>query len=162
MTLDLWLPALDGVVAKLERGAKIADVGCGIGASTIFMAQTYPKSRLFGYDADSGLIELARQRAAEAGLSNRVTFDVASSTDFPGREYDLVCHFDCLHDMDSCIRAARRVREVLAPGGTWMIVDPLANESREARLRRIVDEQGLSRFRRVTQSPFNLVLEAQV
>lgn len=126
-----WLPALEGVVPKLERGAKVADVGCGLGASTILMAQQYPKSRFFGYDSHPGSIELARQRAAAAGVADRVTFDVATATDFPGRDYDLVCHFDCLHDMESPDQAARRVREVLAPQGTWMIVEPFAADRRE-------------------------------
>ncbi len=126
-----WLPALDGVVAKLERGAKVADVGCGLGASAILMAQQYPKSRFFGFDSHPASIETARKRAAEAGVSDRVTFEVASSTDFPGREYDLVCHFDCLHDMENPAGAARRVKEVLAAGGTWMIVEPFASDRRE-------------------------------
>jgi 2-polyprenyl-3-methyl-5-hydroxy-6-metoxy-1,4-benzoquinol methylase len=126
-----WLPALDGVVKKLEAGAKVADVGCGLGASTILMAQAFPKARFFGYDSHPKSIELARARAAEAGVADRVTFDVASATDFPGREYDLVCHFDCLHDMENPTGAARRVKEVLARGGTWMIVEPFAADRRE-------------------------------
>src|SRR5262245_38537140 len=126
-----WLPSLDGVVAKLERGAKVADVGCGLGASAILMAQAYPKSRFFGYDSHPKSIELARVRAAEAGVGERVTFDVASATEFPGREYDLVCHFDCLHDMENPTGAARRVKEVLGSGGTWMIVEPFAADRRE-------------------------------
>jgi 2-polyprenyl-3-methyl-5-hydroxy-6-metoxy-1,4-benzoquinol methylase len=126
-----WLPALDGLISKLERGAKVADVGCGLGASAILMAQAFPKSRFFGYDSHANSIELARQRAAEAGVSEQVTFDVASSTDFPGREYDLVCHFDCLHDMENPAGAARHVKEVLASDGTWMIVEPFASDRRE-------------------------------
>ena len=126
-----WLPALDGVAAKLERGAKVADVGCGLGASTILMAQAYPRSRFFGYDSHPGSIELARKRADEAGVADRVSFDVAMATDFPGRDYDLVCHFDCLHDMENPTGAARRVKDVLAPGGTWMIVEPFAADRRE-------------------------------
>jgi 2-polyprenyl-3-methyl-5-hydroxy-6-metoxy-1,4-benzoquinol methylase len=129
--VSTWLPALDGVVAKLERGAKVADVGCGLGASTILMAQAFPKSRFFGYDSHHKSIELARQRAADAGVGDRVTFEVASSTDFPGREYDFVCHFDCLHDMENPTGAARHVKEVLASGGTWMIVEPFAADRRE-------------------------------
>jgi len=126
-----WLPALDGVVRKLERGAKVADVGCGLGASAILMAQAFPRARFFGYDSHRTSIELARERAAEAGVADRVTFDVASATEFPGREYDLVCHFDCLHDMENPTGAARRVREVLASDGTWMIVEPFAADRRE-------------------------------
>ena len=109
----------------------MADVGCGIGASTILMAQAYPNSRFFGYDSHPRSIELAQKRAAEAGVGDRVTFDVASATDFPGREYALVTHFDCLHDMESPSGAARRVRDVLAPDGTWMIVEPFAADRRE-------------------------------
>jgi 2-polyprenyl-3-methyl-5-hydroxy-6-metoxy-1,4-benzoquinol methylase len=129
--MSSWLPSLDGVVAKLERGAKVADVGCGLGASTILMAQAFPKSRFFGYDSHARSIELARARADEAGVGDRVTFETASATDFPGRQYDLVCHFDCLHDMENPTGAARRVKEVLAPGGTWMVVEPFAADRRE-------------------------------
>jgi SAM-dependent methyltransferase len=192
-----WLPALEGVVPKLERGAKVADVGCGLGASTILMAQHYPRSRFFGYDSHGPSVELARKRAADAGVGDRVTFDVAASTDFPGRDYDLVCHFDCLHDMESPLGAGRRVREVLSTDGTWMIVEPFASDRREenhnpvgrifysastmicvphslsrrgpalgaqageARLGGIAKEAGFARFRRATQTPFNLVLEAR-
>jgi 2-polyprenyl-3-methyl-5-hydroxy-6-metoxy-1,4-benzoquinol methylase len=126
-----WLPALEGVVAKLERGAKVADVGCGLGASAILMAQAFPKSRFYGYDSHAKSVELARQRAAEAGVGERVSFEVASATEFPGQQYDLVCHFDCLHDMENPSGAARRVKDVLAPGGTWMIVEPFAADRRE-------------------------------
>jgi SAM-dependent methyltransferase len=126
-----WLPALDGVVPKLERGAKIADVGCGLGASTILMAQAYPKSRFFGYDSHGPSIELARKRAAEAGVGDSVSFEVAGATDFPGRDYDLICHFDCLHDMEDPNGAGKRAREALAPDGTWMIVEPFAADRRE-------------------------------
>src|SRR6185295_8660582 len=121
-----WLPSLEGVVAKLERGAKVADVGCGLGASAILMAQAFPKSRFYGYDSHPRSIELARERAAAAGVGDRISFEVASATEFPGREYDLVCHFDCLHDMESPSGAARRVKDVLNAGGTWLIVEPFA------------------------------------
>ena len=126
-----WLPALDGAVPKLERGAKVADVGCGLGASTILMALAFPKTRFFGYDSHPASIETARQRAAEAGVADRVTFDVAGASDFPGRDYDLVCHFDCLHDMEDPSGAARHVREVLAVEGNWLIVEPFAADKRE-------------------------------
>ena len=126
-----WLPSLEGVVAKLERGAKVADVGCGLGASAILMAQAFPKSRFYAYDSHAKSIELARERAAAAGVADRISFEVASATEFPGREYDLVCHFDCLHDMESPSGAARRVKDVLAAGGTWMIVEPFAADRRE-------------------------------
>jgi SAM-dependent methyltransferase len=126
-----WLPSLEGVVAKLDRGAKVADIGCGLGASTILMAEAYPNSRFFGYDSHAGSIELARRRAAAAGVADRVTFEVAGATEIPGREYDLVCHFDCLHDMEDPVGAAARVRQILASGGTWMIVEPFAADRRE-------------------------------
>jgi SAM-dependent methyltransferase len=126
-----WLPALDGAVQRLERGAKVADVGCGLGASTILMAQAFPRSRFFGFDSHPHSIERARQRAVAAGVSDRVTFDVAPSTRFPGRDYDLVAHFDCLHDMEDPIGAARRAREALVGDGLWMIVEPYASDRRE-------------------------------
>ena len=126
-----WLPALDGVVARLERGGKVADVGCGLGASTILMAEAFPRSRFYGFDSHAASIELARQRAAEAGVADRVTFEVASATEIPGKDYDLVAHFDCLHDMEDPAGAARAARRALAPDGTWMIVEPFASDRRE-------------------------------
>jgi SAM-dependent methyltransferase len=126
-----WLPALDGAVQRLEHGAKVADVGCGLGASTILMAQAFPRSRFFGFDSHHHSIERARQRAVAAGVSDRVTFDVAPSTRFPGRDYDLVAHFDCLHDMEDPVGAARRAREALVGDGLWMIVEPYASDRRE-------------------------------
>ncbi|HEY2516387.1 MAG TPA: class I SAM-dependent methyltransferase [Polyangiaceae bacterium] len=129
--LTSWLPALEGVTAKLERGAKVADVGCGLGASTILMAKAYPKSRFHGFDSHAGSIATARKRAEQAGVADRVTFDVAKSTDYPGAGYDLVAHFDCLHDMEDPRGAARHVKETLAPEGTWMIVEPFASDKAE-------------------------------
>jgi ubiquinone/menaquinone biosynthesis C-methylase UbiE len=123
-----WLPALDGVEAKLRRGASVADVGCGAGASTILMAQAYPESRFIGFDYHQGSIELARKRAAAAGLADRVQFGVARSTDFPGHDYDLITHFDSLHDMEDPISAAQQARRTLAADGTWMIVEPMAHD----------------------------------
>jgi 16S rRNA G1207 methylase RsmC len=146
------LTALEGVVAKLERGAKIADVGCGLGVATVVMAQAFPKSRFFAYDAHHDSIELARRRAVEAGVADRVTFDVASATDFPGREYDLVCHLDG-HG------AAQRVKEVLAPGGTWMIV---AQSFATDRLRKMIEEAGFSSVRLVAETAVDVVLEAKL
>jgi ubiquinone/menaquinone biosynthesis C-methylase UbiE len=154
-----WLPSLDGVVATLERGAKVAEVGCGLGASAVRMAQAFPKSRFFGYDAHPESIELARQRAAEAGLSERVTFDVAPATELPGREYDLVCHFDGLHDTENPACAARCVKEALATGGTWMIVE-LGGQ--EARLRRIATEAGFASVLCATETAFGVVIEARL
>ncbi len=129
--VDEWLPALDGVVAKLERGALVADVGCGHGASIILMARTYPRSRFFGFDYHAASIEAARRAASDAGVLDRVTFEVASAQDYPGSGYDLVAFFDCLHDMGDPLGAARHVRETLAPDGTWMVVEPMAQDRLE-------------------------------
>src|SRR5262245_49386559 len=129
-----WIPALDGVEAKLKKGCKVADVGCGLGASTILMAQAYPHSKFIGFDYHGGSIELARERAKKAGVSDRVSFKVARSTDYPGKGYDLVAHFDCLHDMADPLGAARHVFETLAPDGTWMIVEPFAGDKVEENL----------------------------
>jgi 2-polyprenyl-3-methyl-5-hydroxy-6-metoxy-1,4-benzoquinol methylase len=195
--MSAWIPALDGVEQKLRAGAKVADVGCGHGASTILMAQAFPKSEFAGFDYHQGSIEAARQRAKAAGLAERVTFEVARSTDYPGRDYDFTTHFDCLHDMGDPVGAARHVRETLADDGTWMIVEPFAGDdvqenlnpvgrvyyaastlvcvpaslahdgpalgaqAGEACLREVVTAGGFTRFRRATQTPFNLVLEAR-
>jgi ubiquinone/menaquinone biosynthesis C-methylase UbiE len=124
-----WIPALDGVQDKLRAGASVADVGCGHGASTTLLAQAYPASRLSGSDNHDGSIEQARKRAAEAGLSDRVSFAVASAQDFSGTGYDLVTSFDCLHDMGDPLGAARHIRDALAPDGTWLIVEPAAGDT---------------------------------
>ena len=121
-----WLPALTGVVDKLNRGAVVADVGCGHGASTILMAQAFPASRFVGVDAHAASIETARVRAAEAGVADRIEFEAADARSFSGRGYDLVTTFDSLHDMGDPVGAARHVREALVPDGTWMIVEPMA------------------------------------
>jgi 2-polyprenyl-3-methyl-5-hydroxy-6-metoxy-1,4-benzoquinol methylase len=195
--VSAWLPALEGVTAKLERGANVADVGCGLGASTILMAKAYPKSRFIGFDSHGKSIAVARERAREAGVDDRVRFEVAKSTDFPGKDYDLVAHFDCLHDMEDPVGAARHVKETIARDGTWMIVEPFAADAPEAnhnavgrvfysatmlcvphslahqgpalgaqageaRLREVVVAGGgFARFRRATETPFNLILEAR-
>jgi SAM-dependent methyltransferase len=193
-----WIPALDGVEAKLTAGADVADVGCGHGASTMLLAEAYPASRIVGFDADRGSIDAARRRAADAGLSDRVRFEVAPAAAFPGR-YDLVCFFDCLHDMGDPAGACAHVRDHLAPGGTLMLIEPFANDdlsgnltpvgaayygfstllctpsslsqevgtalgaqAGEARLRDIVTGAGFTTFRRVAETPFNIVLEARV
>ena len=129
-----WLPALDGVVAKLERGALVADVGCGHGASTILMAQAYPNSAFVGSDYHQGSIETARQRAQEAGVADRVRFEAAPAAAYSGTGYDLVTMFDCLHDMGDPAGAARHVRGTLKPDGTWMIVEPRAGDRVEQNL----------------------------
>jgi 2-polyprenyl-3-methyl-5-hydroxy-6-metoxy-1,4-benzoquinol methylase len=192
-----WIPALDGVEDKLRKGIKVADVGCGHGASTIVMAKAYPQSEFIGFDFHEPSIIAARQKAEAAGVGTRCRFEVARSTDFPGKGYGFVAHFDCLHDMGDPVGAARHVRETLAPDGTWMIVEPFAGDkvednlhpigrvfyaastmicvpaslsehgpalgaqAGEARLRQVVTSGGFTRFRRATQTPFNLVLEAK-
>jgi SAM-dependent methyltransferase len=193
-----WLPALDGVVAKLEAGAVVADVGCGHGASTVLMAQSFPRSRFFGFDYHAPSIERARQAAEAAGVADRITFQPALASAYPGDGYDLVTFFDCLHDMGNPAGAARHVRESLAPDGTWMVVEPFAHDhtpmnfnpigrvyyaastlictpaslsqegaaalgaqAGEARLREVMVSGGFSRFRRATETPFNMVLEAR-
>ena len=123
-----WLPALNGVEAKLKAGAKVADVGCGHGASTIIMAEAYPHSRFTGYDYHEPSILHARETARKAGLGDRVKFEVASAKSYPGTGYDLVTVFDCLHDMGDPVGAASHVRQSLAKDGTWMIVEPFAND----------------------------------
>jgi SAM-dependent methyltransferase len=131
--VSAWLPALDGVQEKLQAGARVADVGCGHGASTLLMAEAYPASRFTGFDYHAGSIERARERAADAGLSN-VGFEIAPAAGFAGSGYDLVTMFDCLHDMGDPVGAARHVRASLAPDGTWMIVEPFANDRVEDNL----------------------------
>jgi 2-polyprenyl-3-methyl-5-hydroxy-6-metoxy-1,4-benzoquinol methylase len=196
--ISAWLPALDGVVGKLERGATVADVGCGHGASTILMAQAFPASTFVGSDYHEGSIATARQRAAEAGVGDRVTFEVGAASSYSGGGYDLVTMFDCLHDMGDPVGAARHVRESLAADGTWMIVEPAAGDrvedninpvgrayysfstllctpaslsqevglalgaqAGEARIRDVASSAGLTRFRRVAETPFNFVYEAR-
>jgi SAM-dependent methyltransferase len=196
--VNAWIPALDGVEAKLREGAQVADVGCGLGASTILMAQAYPKSSFVGYDYHDASIALARQRAEAAGVSDRVRFEVARAKDYPGNDFDFVAFFDCLHDMGDPVGAASHVLKTLAKDGTWMIVEPFAGDkveenlnpvgrifysastllctpaslsqevglalgaqAGEARLRDVVTGGGFTRFRRATETPFNLVFEAK-
>jgi SAM-dependent methyltransferase len=193
-----WLPALEGVVAKLERGARVADVGCGHGASTILMAKAFPNSNFVGSDYHGGSIDTARERARDAGVGDRAQFQTASAAAYSGSGYDLVTMFDCLHDMGDPVGAARHVRSTIAADGTWMIVEPragdrveenlnpvgrayygfstllctpasLSQEGRmalgaqagEARIRDVVQAGGFTRFRRVAETPFNLVYEAR-
>ncbi|HEV3053900.1 MAG TPA: methyltransferase domain-containing protein [Solirubrobacteraceae bacterium] len=129
-----WLPSLEGVVDKLERGALVADVGCGHGASTILMAQAFPNSKFVGSDYHEGSIETARSRAEEAGVGDRVRFEISPAAGYGGDGYDLVTMFDCLHDMGDPVGAARHVRSTLAPEGTWMIVEPNAGDRVEDNL----------------------------
>jgi SAM-dependent methyltransferase len=194
-----WIPSLDGVTDKLERGAKVADVGCGKGASTILMAQAYPSSRFFGFDYHAESIQAARESARRAGLADRVKFEVAKAKEFPGTDYDFVTMFDCLHDMGDPVGAAGHVRQALANDGTWMIVEPFAHDelkdnlnpvgrvyysfstllctpcsrsqevglclgaqAGEARMRKVLSAGGFGRFRRASETPFNLVYEARI
>ena len=129
-----WIPALDGVEAKLRKGAKVADVGCGHGTSTIVMAKAYPASRFVGFDYHGPSIEAARASAVAAGVADRVSFEIAAAKSFAGTGYDLVCIFDALHDMGDPVGAARHVRESLAPDGTWLLVEPFAHDALEKNL----------------------------
>jgi 2-polyprenyl-3-methyl-5-hydroxy-6-metoxy-1,4-benzoquinol methylase len=196
--VDSWIPALDGVEAKLRAGARVADVGCGHGASTLIMAEAYPASEFTGFDYHDHSIEVAATRAFAAGVHARARFDTASAQDYPGTGYDLVTTFDCLHDMGDPVSAASHVLETLDGDGTWLIVEPFAGDrvednlnpvgrvyyavstlvctpaslsqdvglalgaqAGEARLRDVVTAGGFTRFRRVAETPFNLVLEAR-
>ncbi len=193
-----WIPALAGVEERLREGIRVADVGCGYGLSTIFMAQAYPHSTFVGFDFHLPSIEQARQAAHEAGVTDRVRFEIAKAKDYPGRGYDFVTFFDCLHDMGDPVGAAAHVRETLSEDGAWMIVEPFASDrlednlnlvgriyysastlictpaslaqevglalgaqAGEARLRAVVTAGGFTRFRRATETPFNLVFEAR-
>jgi SAM-dependent methyltransferase len=129
-----WIPALDGVEAKLTAGGRVADLGCGLGASSVILAEAFPRTTIVGSDYHAASIELARKRAAEAGVSDRVSFEVASAQTFSGVDYDLVATFDCLHDMGDPLGAARHVRGALRPDGTWLVVEPAAGDRVEDNL----------------------------
>jgi ubiquinone/menaquinone biosynthesis C-methylase UbiE len=132
--VDSWLPALEGVEAKLLTGATVADVGCGRGASTLIMAEAFPRSTFVGFDYHQASIDKAREAAAAAGVQDRVSFEVAGAADYPGSGYDLVAMFDCLHDMGDPVGAASHVRQSLDPDGTWLIVEPRAGDTVEENL----------------------------
>jgi SAM-dependent methyltransferase len=194
-----WIPALEGIEEKLRReeGAKVADVGCGHGVSTILMAKAYPNSKVIGFDYHKPSIERAREQAEKEGLKN-IAFEVAGATDYPGDDYDLITFFDCFHDMGNPAGAAKHVLQTLEKkDGTWMLVEPFANDklednlnpigrafysgstmicvpaslnengpalgaqAGEVRIREVVRSAGFSKFRRATQTPFNLVFEAR-
>jgi 2-polyprenyl-3-methyl-5-hydroxy-6-metoxy-1,4-benzoquinol methylase len=193
-----WIPALEGMDEKLQTGARVADIGCGHGISTILMAQAYPDSTFHGYDYHDASIERARQIAEAEGVSGNTEFEMASAKEFPGEGYDLVCFFDCLHDMGDPVGALKHVREAIDDDGTVMLVEPFAADSLaenlnpvgrvfyaastlictpssldqevglglgaqagEQRLREVAEKAGFTRFRRATETPFNLVLEAR-
>lgn len=193
-----WIPALEGVENRLKTGGRVADVGCGHGASTLIIAQAYPEVHITGFDYHEPSIAHARKAAEAAGLGDRVKFEVARAQDYPGEDYDFVAVFDCLHDMGDPVGAATHVRKSLKSDGTWMIVEPFAHDrlednlnpvgriyysastfictpasrsqevgaclgaqAGEARIREVVTGGGFTRFRRATETPFNLVLEAK-
>jgi 2-polyprenyl-3-methyl-5-hydroxy-6-metoxy-1,4-benzoquinol methylase len=194
-----WIPALDGVEERLLEGARVADIGCGHGASVVVMADTYPNSTIHGFDFHAASIDTAKRRAKEAGVESNTEFAVASAKEYDG-SYDLICFFDCLHDMGDPVGIARYAREHLAPGGTVLLVEPMALDDRatniaenplaallytassaictpnslsqevglglgaqagEARLRAVFEEAGFTHFRRATESPLNMILEAR-
>jgi len=132
--ISAWIPALTGVAEKLKNGARVADVGCGLGASTILMAKSYPKSEFTGFDYHDKYIETARQRAKDAGVGDRIRFEVAKAKDYPGNDYDFVTFFDCLHDMGDPVGASAHVHSTLKKDGTWMIVEPAAGDKLEDNL----------------------------
>ena len=121
-----WIPALDGVESKLRAGAKVVDIGCGLGASSVLLATEYPKSEILGSDYHRPSIDLARKRASDAGVAGRASFEVATAASFSGSGYDLATTFDCLHDMGDPPTAARHIRQALKPDGTWLVVEPSA------------------------------------
>jgi SAM-dependent methyltransferase len=129
-----WIPALDGVEDKLRAGARVADVGCGHGSSTLLLAAAYPASSVVGFDYHGPSVEQARERAVDAGLADRVSFEVAGAADFPGEDHDLVAVFDALHDMPDPLAAARHIRDTLAGDGTFLLVEPYANDRLEDNL----------------------------
>ncbi|WP_033957606.1 class I SAM-dependent methyltransferase [Psychroserpens jangbogonensis] len=195
--VQTWLPALDGVVEKLQKGAKVADVGCGHAASTMIMAKAFPNSEFIGFDFHQDSIDHAKMHAQEEGLTN-ISFQLATAKDFPGNDYDLVAFFDCLHDMGDPVGACDHVLKALKPDGTCMIVEPFANDTLkeninpvgrafysfstllctpssmsqevglalgaqagEKRLGEVVLKGGFNHFRRASETPFNLILEAR-
>ncbi len=199
MLATAWIPALQGVQAKLDAGAKVADVGCGHGASVVVMADAFPRSQFVGFDFHEPSIITAQNRAADAGVADRTSFEVADAKGYEGT-YELICFFDCLHDMGDPVGIARYAREHLAPDGTVLLVEPFALDSRptnlannpmaallytasssictpnslsqdvglglgaqagEARLRQVFEEAGYTSFRRATETPLNLILEAK-
>jgi len=186
------------VEEKLRVGARIADIGCGLGASSRLMGEAYPRSKVTGFDYHKESIELARKKAKDAGLSDRLQFDVASASSFPGSGYDLIAVFDSLHDMGDPVGVAKHIKQALAADGTWLIVEPIAGDTveqnlnpvgrayyafstflcvpnslsqevglalgaqaGEKKIRDVVTAAGFTRFRRINETPFNLVYEVR-
>lgn len=195
--INAWLPKLDGVVEKLQRGAKVADIGCGHASSTIVMAKAFPNSSFIGFDFHKKSIEQAIERAKDASLTN-ISFEVSTAKEFPGKDYDFITFFDCLHDMGDPVGACIHVKEALKSDGTCMIVEPFAKDALEdnlnpvgrafyafstmictpcslkqevglalgaqageKRLKEVITNGGFTRFKRATETPFNLILEAR-
>jgi SAM-dependent methyltransferase len=191
-----WIPALEGVEEKLRQGARVADVGCGQGASLLLLAEAFPASTFVGFDYHAGSVEAARQAASDAGVEDRVEFQVAGADSFEGGDFDLVCVFNALHEWGDPVGAARHIRRALKPDGTWMFSEPctddalgestrartffsvstfvctpsalsqegghaLGAQAGEAALRRVAEEAGFTRFRRATETPSFMVLEAR-
>jgi len=196
--VQAWIPALDGVEAKLHAGARVADVGCGVGFSTLLMAEAYPESNFVGYDFHEPSIDEARRHAGEHGLGDRVRFEVATAKEIAEQRFDLITMYDCLHDMGDPRGCAGHMRRILAPGGSWMIVEPIAGDTPaqnmnpvgrlyynastmicvptsldqevgeglgaqagEAKLTEVIRQGGFESVRRVTEGPFNMVLQAR-
>ena len=196
--VQAWIPALEGVEAQLHAGARVADIGCGVGFSTLLMAQAYPESDFVGYDFHEPSIDEARRHADEHGLGDRVRFEVAAAKDIAEQGFDLITMYDCLHDMGDPRGCAQHMHEILAPGGSWMIVEPIAGDAPEqnmnpvgrlyynastmicvptsldqevgegmgaqageAKLAEVIRQGGFESVRRVTEGPFNMVLQAR-
>jgi 2-polyprenyl-3-methyl-5-hydroxy-6-metoxy-1,4-benzoquinol methylase len=196
--ISTWIPSLDGIEARLRSGARVADVGCGHGASTILMAKAFPNSTFIGFDYHNPSIQHARKAAQQAGVTDRVRFDIAKAKEYPGKDYDFVTFFDCLHDMGDPVGAAAHVLQSLKSNGTWMLVEPFAGDklednlnpvgrafygastllctpaslsqevglglgaqAGETRLRGVVTSGGFTRFRRASETPFNIVYEVR-
>jgi SAM-dependent methyltransferase len=193
-----WIPALDDVEAKLAAGGRVADVGCGHGASSVLLAEAYPRTTIVGSDYHRESIDVSRRRADDAGVADQISFEVSTAQTFTGSGYDLVATFDCLHDMGDPLGAARHILDALAADGTWLIVEPYAGDAvldnlnpigrmcysfssflcvpnglsqsggyslgaqaGEHRIQQVVTKAGFTRFRRATETPFNLVYEAR-
>jgi SAM-dependent methyltransferase len=197
--VDEWLPALTGVVDRLRAGGRVADVGCGVGHSTVMIGEAFPDALVTGFDYHGPSIDAARNLAAETGVQDRVSFTVAGAKDFTGGPYELIAFFDCLHDMGDPVGALAHSRQQLSEDGSIMLVEPLASDrleenlnplgrafysastlictpasqsqevgralgaqAGEQRTRQVASEAGLTRFRRATQTPFNIVYEARL